>query len=224
MTIPVLTIDGPGGAGKGTVSRAIARQLNWHYLDSGAIYRSLALAALKQQVDLQQIESLTAIAAAMQLEFLCEDTFSVWLDGENITDQLPAESTGNAASIVAAFPEVRAALLKKQKDFQQLPGLVADGRDMGTVVFPDAAVKIFLTASPEERAQRRYKQLKEKGIDANLSKITEDIEARDQRDRERSASPMIPADDALYIDSSNLNIDQVIEQIRASMDSFLGGR
>ncbi len=224
MTIPVLTIDGPGGAGKGTVSRAIARQLNWHYLDSGAIYRSLALAALKQNVDLHRPELLTEIAAIMQLEFICQDTFSVWLDGEDITDQLPEESTGNAASIVAAFPEVRAALLQKQKDFQKLPGLVADGRDMGTVVFPQAQYKVFLTASPEERAKRRYKQLKEKGIDANLSKITEDIEARDQRDRERSASPMIPADDALYIDSSDLNIDQVIEQIRASMDSFLGGR
>jgi cytidylate kinase len=201
MNIPVLTIDGPSGAGKGTVSRAVANKLGWHYLDSGAIYRSLAIAVLKAKIDLQDIAAITDVAQAMQLEFECGDELIVKLNGENITSQLGTETTGNSASIIAAYPDVRSVLLQKQKYFQQLPGLVADGRDMGTVVFPDAEYKAYLTASAEERAKRRYKQLIEKGIDANLEQITNKIEERDRRDQERKTAPLTLADDAHYIDS-----------------------
>ncbi len=213
MSVPVLTIDGPSGAGKGTVSRAIARRLGWHYLDSGSIYRSLAIAAIATGTDLSDEMSVVEVAKAMVLEFECADELTVKLDGKDITSQLGLESTGNTASVVAALPEVRKVLLKKQKDFRKPPGLVADGRDMGTVVFPDAQNKVFLTASAEERATRRYKQLKEKGIDANLSLITQEIEARDRRDQQRKAAPLMQADDAVFIDSSDLSIEAVIEQI-----------
>lgn len=213
MSVPVITIDGPSGAGKGTVSRAVAKNLGWNYLDSGSIYRSLAIAALDKELDLLDIASVVNVAEAMLLEFECNDELVVNLNGVDITARLPSETTGNAASIIAAYPEVRAVLLQKQKDFQQAPGLIADGRDMGTVVFPEASNKVFLTASAEERASRRYKQLIEKGIDANLVQITKEIEARDQRDRERAAAPLKAADDALYIDSSKLSIDQVIEEV-----------
>ncbi|MCK9620881.1 MAG: (d)CMP kinase [Methylobacter sp.] len=213
MTVPVLTIDGPSGAGKGTVSRAVAKKLGWNYLDSGSIYRSLAIAALKQAVDLADEAVIVNIAQAMMLEFDCDDELVVRLDGEDITSQLGLESTGNAASIVAALPEVRRVLLQKQKDFKQLPGLVADGRDMGTVVFPDAEYKVFLTASAAERARRRYKQLIEKGNDANLIQITNEIEERDRRDMERKTAPLAMANDALYIDSSDMTLNSVIEEV-----------
>ena len=213
MNIPVLTIDGPSGAGKGTVSRAVANKLGWHYLDSGAIYRSLAIAVLKAKIDLQDIAAITDVAQAMQLEFECGDELIVKLNGENITSQLGTETIGNCASIIAAYSDVRSVLLQKQKDFQQLPGLVADGRDMGTVVFPDAEYKAYLTASAEERAKRRYKQLIEKGIDANLEQITKEIEERDRRDQERKTAPLTLADDAHYIDSSNMPIEKVIEEV-----------
>lgn len=213
MSVPVLTIDGPSGAGKGTVSRAIARRLGWHYLDSGSIYRSLAIAAIATGADLSDEMSVVEVAKAMVLEFECADELTVKLDGKDITSQLGLESTGNTASVIAALPEVRKVLLKKQKDFRKPPGLVADGRDMGTVVFPDAQNKVFLTASAEERATRRYKQLKEKGIDANLSLITQEIEARDRRDQQRKAAPLMQADDAVFIDSSDLSIEAVIEKI-----------
>ncbi|MDO9270537.1 MAG: (d)CMP kinase [Methylobacter sp.] len=213
MTVPVLTIDGPSGAGKGTVSRAVAKKLGWNYLDSGSIYRSLAVSALKQQVDLEDEAAIVNIAKAMMLEFDCGDELVVRLDGEDITAQLGFESTGNAASIVAALPEVRNVLLQKQKDFKQLPGLVADGRDMGTVVFPEAENKVFLTASATERAKRRYKQLIEKGIDANLVKITNEIEERDRRDMGRKTAPLAMASDALYIDSSDMTLESVIEEV-----------
>jgi cytidylate kinase len=213
MKIPVLTIDGPSGAGKGTVSRAVAKKLGWNYLDSGSIYRSLAIAALKQTVDLENEAEVAKVAQDMVLEFDCGDDLVVRLNGEDITPQLGLESTGNAASIVAAYPAVRHILLQKQKDFRRLPGLVADGRDMGTVVFPDAEVKVFLTASAAERAQRRYKQLIEKGIDANLALLTNEIEERDRRDTERKTSPLAMASDALYIDSSDMTLDAVINEV-----------
>lgn len=213
MAVPVLTIDGPSGAGKGTVSRAVAKKLGWNYLDSGSIYRSLAVAALKQQVDLGDEAAMVNIAQAMKLEFDCGDELVVKLNGEDISAQLGLETTGNAASIVAALPNVRAVLLQKQKDFKQLPGLVADGRDMGTVVFPEAENKVFLTASAAERAKRRYKQLIEKGIDANLVQITNEIEERDRRDMERKAAPLAMANDALYIDSSDMALKAVIDEV-----------
>jgi len=213
MSIPVLTIDGPSGAGKGTVSRTVAKKLGWHYLDSGSIYRSLAIAALDAGVDLQDVAKVVEVAKNIQLEFECGDELVVILNGTDITDRLPTETTGNTASIIAAYPDVRAVLLQKQKDFQQAPGLIADGRDMGTVVFPEASNKVFLTASAEERASRRYKQLKEKGIDANLVQITKEIEVRDRRDQDRATAPLKAAEDALYIDSSNLSVDQVIEEV-----------
>lgn len=213
MTIPVLTIDGPSGAGKGTISRLIAKKLGWHYLDSGSIYRSLAIAVLQRAVDLADEPQVIKVAQNLALEFECNDELLVKLDGADITPQLGLESTGKVASIVAAMPEVRQVLLQKQKDFRQAPGLVADGRDMGTVVFPDAQYKAFLTASAAERAGRRYKQLKEKGIDANLSLITNEIEERDRRDRERETAPLAMASDALYIDSSDMCIDDVVEEV-----------
>ncbi len=213
MSVPVLTIDGPSGAGKGTISRLVAKQLGWNYLDSGAIYRSLAIAVLKNNIDLDNVDALVSAAQTMLLEFECADELIVKLNGANITAELPAEIIGNTASIIAAYPAVRAVLLQKQKDFQQAPGLVADGRDMGTVVFPDAANKVYLTASAEERGKRRYKQLIEKGIDANLTQITKEIEARDRRDQQRTTAPLKVAEDALYIDSSDLSIEKVIEEV-----------
>jgi len=213
MTITVLTIDGPSGAGKGTVSRAIAHRLGWHYLDSGSIYRALAIQILKQQIDIEDTKAIVTAAQQMELEFSGSEILQVKLDGTDISADLGTEITGHTASVIAAYPPVRAVLLQKQKDFKQPPGLVADGRDMGTVVFPEASYKVFLTASAHERAKRRYKQLIEKGIDANLLKITEQIEARDRRDQERAIAPLTVADEALYIDSSDLSIDQVITKV-----------
>ena len=213
MSIPVLTIDGPSGAGKGTVSRLIAKKLGWHYLDSGSIYRSLAIAVQKSSVDLNAVDEIVKVAQELVLEFECGDELVVKLDGEDITHQLGLEQTGGIASQIAALPEVRQVLLKKQQDFKQLPGLVADGRDMGTVVFPEAENKVFLTASAEKRAQRRYKQLMEKEIDANLVQIINEIEARDRRDMERATAPLAMASDALYIDSSDMTIDAVVEEV-----------
>ncbi|MEI7795932.1 MAG: (d)CMP kinase [Methylococcaceae bacterium] len=213
MEISVLTIDGPSGAGKGTVSRLIAQQLEWHYLDSGAIYRALALELTEKDVLHDSITEIVEVALAMDLVFESGEEQLVILNGQDITDLLVLESTGNAASKIATIPEVRAALLQKQRDFKQAAGLVADGRDMGTVVFPEAQYKVFLTASALTRAERRYKQLKLKGIDANLSKITTDIQERDQRDSERQFAPLIPAPDAVYIDSSNLSIQAVVEEV-----------
>ena len=213
MSIPVLTIDGPSGAGKGTVSRLVSKKLGWNYLDSGSIYRSLAIAIQNTSVQVSDVDAIVEVASAMALEFECGDELVVKLNGENITGQLGLESTGSIASQIAAYPSVRAVLLKKQQDFKQLPGLVADGRDMGTVVFPDAEYKVFLTASAQKRAARRYKQLIEKEIDANFDEITSEIEARDRRDRERETAPLAMAVGALYIDSSDLTIDQVVEDV-----------
>jgi CMP/dCMP kinase len=213
MIVPVLAIDGPSGAGKGTVSRRLAKILGWNYLDSGSIYRSLAIALSQDNTDLTHLSDILAIAQAMQLSFNSGDELLVKLNGKDITSQLGTETTGNTASIIAAIPEVRQVLLQKQKDFKKLPGLVADGRDMGTVVFPEANTKIFLTASVSERATRRYKQLIEKGIDVNIQKITSEIEARDRRDTDRAAAPLAQADKAHYIDSSSMTIDEVIAEV-----------
>ena len=212
---PVLTIDGPSGAGKGTVSRIVARRLGWRFLDSGAIYRALAWAARRRGVDLNDPDAVARVAGAMELEFICDDDVKVLVDGEDVTDRLHTEECGRIASKIAAYPQVRRALLDKQRAFRRPPGLVADGRDMGTVVFPDAPYKVFLTASAEERARRRYLQLKAQGLDVNLDQIIKDLEERDRRDREREESPLVPAKDAVVIDSSDLSIDEVVDRVLA---------
>ncbi len=219
--VPVLTIDGPSGAGKGTVSRLIAKRLGWHFLDSGAIYRALAWAVQRRGVDLEDEDAVLRVANEMRLEFICNDTVKVIVDGEDVTDRLPTEEVGRIASKIAAYPKVRRALLEKQRAFRRPPGLVADGRDMGTVVFPDAPYKVFLTASAEERARRRYLQLKAQGLDVNLGQIIKDLEERDRRDRERRESPLVPAEGAVVIDSSDLTVDEVVERILALLPEAL---
>lgn len=211
--IPVLAIDGPSGSGKGTVSRAVARQLGWHFLDSGAIYRSLAIAVLRAGLDLDDEAGIVALAAGMNLDFTADEPPKVLLEGEDVAGEIGSESCGNAASRIAASGPVRKALLAKQQAFRRPPGLVADGRDMGTVVFKDAGFKVFLTASAEVRALRRLKQLKDKGLDVNLARLTGEIEERDRRDRERAEAPLVMADGALLIDSSDLTVRQVIDQV-----------
>lgn len=211
--VPVLAIDGPGGAGKGTVSRLLAASLGWHYLDSGALYRILALAASRQGVALTDEAGVAALAPNLDIRFGTGDDDSVWLNGEEVSAQIRHENAGAMASLVAALPAVRQALLLRQRAFRQPPGLVADGRDMGTVVFTDAAQKVFLTASAEERADRRYKQLIAKGIDVNIGDLLADINARDARDSNRAVAPLRPADDATVIDTTRLGIAQVVSRV-----------
>jgi cytidylate kinase len=214
--IPVLTIDGPSGSGKGTIAQMIAREFGWHYLDSGAIYRVLAQAAIKHQLDLADEAALTKLAEQLDVRFAFDNAeLKVMLEGDDVSLRIRSEEAGNAASKVAAIPSVRSALLQRQRDFRKMPGLVTDGRDMGTVVFPDAPFKVFLTASAEERAQRRYKQLKQKGIESNLSDLIAEISERDRRDSEREVAPLRPAEGALILDSTELGIDAVFEQVRA---------
>ncbi|MCK5263254.1 MAG: (d)CMP kinase [Gammaproteobacteria bacterium] len=211
--IPVLTLDGPSGVGKGTVCLLVAKNLGWHILDSGSLYRLLALSA-GDDVDLTNASQLAELARDMQIEYVTSgDALGIYLRGENVSEAIRTEATGVLASKVAAIPEVRQALLDKQKAFAKAPGLVADGRDMGTTIFPDAELKIFLTASAEERAKRRYKQLKDKGVSANLSQLTVELKERDERDSTRSASPLLAADDAITIDTSDLSIDEVCNQV-----------
>jgi cytidylate kinase len=223
---PVVTIDGPSGSGKGTVAQILAGRLGWHYLDSGALYRVLGLTAAKRGVDLDNEPALCRLAEAMRIDFLPQPDGTparVSVDGEDVSLALRTEATGELASRVAALPDVRASLLQKQRDFRQFPGLVSDGRDMGTTVFPDAILKVFLTASPEIRAERRYKQLKEKGFDANLSAILGEIRHRDQRDTERTVSPLKPADDAWILDCSALSINEVAAAVSSRLAVRLAG-
>lgn len=214
-TIPVITVDGPSGVGKGTISQLLAKKFGWHFLDSGALYRLTALAALRHGVALDDEAAVAAIARTLDVKFVAAEggDVRVMLENQDVSADIRTEQAGNNASKVAALPAVREALLQRQRDFAEAPGLIADGRDMGTTVFPQALRKFFLTASPQVRAERRYKQLKEKGLDANLSSLIEEIEQRDERDRSRSASPLRPADDAVAIDTSSKNIEQVLDEV-----------
>ena len=221
-SIPVITIDGPSGAGKGTVARIVAEQMGWHLLDSGAIYRVLAVATQHHQVNLDDEEPLIPMAAHLdvQFEISSQGESKVILEGENVTDTIRTEEIGALASKVAAYPRVREALLRRQRAFSVAPGLVADGRDMGTIVFPKAPVKVFLTASAEERAERRFNQLKEKGFDVKIGRLLDDIRQRDERDSNREVAPLIPAEGALIIDSTGLSIQEVVNKVL----SFANGK
>ena len=219
---PVITIDGPSGAGKGTVSSMLAKKLGWHFLDSGAIYRVLAMASVHHQIPADDEPGLLPLASGLDVNFKTVDAgIKVILEGEDVTDEIRTENVGAIASKIASLPSVREALLRRQRAFRQAPGLVADGRDMGTVVFPSAAVKIFLTASAEERAQRRYDQLKGKGFDVSISRLLTDIQARDERDVNRTVAPLMSAKDALVIDSTNLDVTQVYDKIKKFIDEKL---
>lgn len=217
IAVPALTIDGPSGSGKGTISRFVAERLGWHYLDSGALYRAVGLAAGWSDIDLSDHPSLVRCAFDTRVEFRSdrEREPRVLVDGVDATDELRTETAGAAASAIAAIAEVRAALLDKQRAFRRPPGLVADGRDMGTVVFPDARFKVFLTASAQERAERRHKQLKDKGLSITLDSLLRDILARDARDAQRAVAPLRPAADAVQIDTTGLAIEVVVAQVLA---------
>lgn len=212
----VITIDGPSGSGKGTIGRLLAQQLGWSILDSGAIYRVLALAALHHNISASDDEALMPLAAHLDVQFVIDDPAKparIILEGEDVTNAIRNEEVGGVASEIASLPRVREALLRRQRAFKQAPGLVADGRDMGTVVFPSAEVKIFLTASAEQRAQRRYKELKDKGEDVTIPRLLAAIQARDDRDTNRDVAPLKPAEDALVLDSTALSINQVIDKV-----------
>jgi CMP/dCMP kinase len=210
--IPVVTIDGPSGSGKGTLSQLLAKKLGFHLLDSGALYRITALAALQKNCDLDNVEAVAQIALNLQIRFdVTGDNTIIFLEDINVTDAIRTENISMAASKVAAYQPVRSALLARQRVFAAQPGLIADGRDMGTVVFPDAVVKLFLTASAEARAERRYNQLVAKGQVVDKSVLVKEIQERDDRDTKRSVSPLIPAIDAKIVDSTNMSIDQVFD-------------
>lgn len=225
--VPVITIDGPSGSGKGTVAALLAGRLGWNFLDSGALYRLLAFAARNHGVDLTNEEALKVLAEHLDVQFGAAREghgMIIILEGEEVTESIRNEQVGAGASQVAALPVVRTALLQRQKAFREAPGLVADGRDMGTVVFPDAPLKIFLTASAEERARRRYLQLKARGDDVNLASLLEEIRERDERDTQRAVAPLKPADDAVQLDSTTLSIDEVLQKILSEVaDRDLAG-
>jgi len=211
--IPVIAIDGPSASGKGTVAQRVALALDWHYLDSGALYRGVAMAAIHRQLPLESTLELAHIALNLNIEFPAD---RILLDGEDVSDSLRAEEVGAAASRVAAYPEVREALLDRQRAFRQAPGLVADGRDMGSVVFPDARLKIYLTASAEERAARRYKQLIGKGLGASMGALLQEILDRDARDSARAVSPLQKCADAIELDTTTLPIEAAVEAVLAA--------
>ncbi|ROR35095.1 (d)CMP kinase [Inmirania thermothiophila] len=217
---PVIAVDGPSGSGKGTVGRRLAGILGWHYLDSGALYRALALAARRAGVDLADGAAVAALAPGLDLAF---EGDRVRLAGEDVTAALRSERCGEAASRIAALPEVREALLARQRAFRRAPGLVADGRDMGTVVFPDAVAKFFITASVEERARRRHKQLLEQGLDAKLPDLFGELAARDARDAGRRHAPLVAAPDAVVIDTTGIGVEEVVARVLAEVRSRLGG-
>ena len=211
---PVLTIDGPSGAGKGTISRIIARRMGWHYLDSGALYRAVGVAASWADIDTSDASALVRCTFDTRVRFQDgPQGLRVIVDDVDATEELRLETTGALASAIAAIPEVRAALKERQRAFRELPGLVADGRDMGTVIFPDASYKVFLTASAEERAERRHKQLKDKGVSVNFDDLLREIMARDARDAQRTVAPLKPADDAVLIDTTGIGIDDVVARV-----------
>lgn len=222
----IVTIDGPSGSGKGTIAKRLAAEYGLRLLDSGALYRVLGLAARRHGVDLADEPAIEMLALSLDVRFdVAEqnDGVQVILEGDDVSREIRTEEAGAAASLVAAITAVRSALLQRQRDFSQIPGLVADGRDMGTEVFPAAQVKVFLTASAQERARRRCKQLVEKGFDANLKNILDDVQARDARDTQRSASPLRPAEDACVLDCTDLSVEQVVEQIRTLITKGLSG-
>ncbi|MEL0639345.1 (d)CMP kinase [Pseudoalteromonas aliena] len=221
LLMPVITVDGPSGSGKGTVCRLLADKLGWDVLDSGAIYRVLSLAALHHQIALDNEEGLVPLAANLDVQFLVDSQTNagkVILEGEDVTTTIRNEEVGAAASKVAALPRVREALLRRQRAFRTENGLIADGRDMGTVVFQDAPLKIYLTASAEERARRRFVELNERGHDVTLSGLLQDIQARDERDMNRAVAPLVPAEDAIEIDTSELNAQQVFDKVKTLVD------
>ena len=217
---PVITLDGPGGTGKGTISQLLAKELRWHYLDSGAIYRVLALAAEQHHIDLTDELSLAQLALVLDVKFGTNEK-NVLLENHDVSQLIRTESCGSNASKISVYPKVRKALLERQRAFRQFPGLVTDGRDMGTVVFPDAGLKIFLIASAEQRAKRRYLQLKEKGISVSLGALYQELRERDQRDIQRDVSPLIPAVDAIHIDTTLLSITEVMQIVREKVQAFL---
>jgi len=213
-TVPVIAVDGPGGSGKGTITTRLAAHLGWHFLDSGALYRLTALAVHKNDVSPDDETALGEIASGLDICFETDgDSARAFLDGEDVSDGIRQEAIGVLASKISAVAAVRSALAGRQRRFRQPPGLVADGRDMGTVIFPDAQLKIFLTASAEIRAERRYKQLKDKGESVNLTRLFREIKARDLRDQSRSIAPLRPAEDAVIIDSSDLSIEEVFRKV-----------
>ena len=222
MPVTVITIDGPSGSGKGTIAALLARELNWGLLDSGALYRLTALAAMNHGVDFADEASLEVLAGHLDVQFLPAADgagLTIILEGEKVGANLRTEEVGAMASKVAALPGVRKALLQRQRDFAEQPGLIADGRDMGTIVFPEAPLKVFLTASAEERAKRRFQQLQEKGIDANFDRLLTDIKARDERDSNRIVAPLKPAEDAVVLDSTRMSIQEVFNKVLAEMQS-----